>query len=86
MGDYPLPPIKTQVFLSNGAKMGGSHIGNRTEAEQMLKLAAEKDIHPIIETRRIGEEACSECVQKVDRNEVRYRFTLTGFGEVFGTA
>lgn len=86
--DQPLPQFKAQVFASNGAKMGGSHIGSKKEALEMLQLASkiyEKGIKPKIETIDISEKGCSEVVQRVKTNKVRYRVTLTGFHKAFST-
>ena len=82
--DEPLPKMMAQDFAPNGAKMGGSHIGNRPEMIAMLKLASEKGIKPWIETLDIGEKGCAEAVSRVKKNDVRYRFTLTGYEKVFG--
>ena len=73
-----------QDFAPNGAKMGGSHIGSRPECLEMLMLASEKGIKPLVQQVKIGEKGCKEVVEKVTSNEVRYRFTLTGFDEAFG--
>ncbi|KAH6684603.1 putative NADP-dependent alcohol dehydrogenase 6 [Halenospora varia] len=83
--DQPLPQIKSQAFASNAAKLTGSHIGNRPEMLSMLKLASEKGLKPMIETIDISEEGCKKAVEKVKVNDVRYRVTLIGFHEVFGT-
>ncbi|KUJ11420.1 NADPH-dependent medium chain alcohol dehydrogenase [Mollisia scopiformis] len=86
--DQPLPQFKAQVFASNGSKMGGSHIGSKKEALEMLQLASkiyEKGVKPKIETIDISEKGCSDAVQKVKTNKVRYRVTLTGFHKAFGT-
>ncbi|KAE8443382.1 hypothetical protein EG329_001941 [Mollisiaceae sp. DMI_Dod_QoI] len=86
--DEPLPQFKAQIFASNGSKMGGSHIGSKKEALEMLDLASkiyEKGIKPRIETIDISEKGCAEAVQKVKSNNVRYRVTLTGFHKAFGT-
>lgn len=76
--------MMAQDFAPNGAKMGGSHIGNRPEMLAMLKLASEKNIKPMIETLDISEKGCKEAVERVKVNDVRYRFTLTGYEKVFG--
>jgi len=83
--DKPLPEMMAQDFTTNGSKIGGSHIGSKKEAMAMLKLASEKNIHPMIETIDISEDGCSKAVQKVKVNDVRYRITLTGFHKAFGT-
>lgn len=82
--DEPLPQMMAQDFTPNGANMGGSHIGNRPEALAMLKLASEKGIHPMIETLQISEKGCAEAVERVKKNDVRYRFSLIGYDKVFG--
>ena len=81
--DKPLPQMMAQEFAPNGAKISGSHIGCRTEALEMLKLAADKKIKPYIQTLDISEKGCKEAVEKVKTNDVRYRFTLTGFEKAF---
>ena len=82
--DEPLPTIMAQDFTINGCKMGASHIGNRQEMLAMLKLASEKNIKPMIETLEISEKACAEAVERVSKNDVKYRFSLTGYDKVFG--
>lgn len=82
--DKPLPELMAQDFAPNGAKIGGSHIGSRTEALAMLKLASEKNIKPIIETIDISEEGCKKAVERVNNNDVRYRATLVNFDKAFG--
>ena len=82
--DKPLPAMMAQDFTPNGSKMGGSHIGNRPEALAMLKLASEKEIHPVIETLQISEKGCAEAVERVSKTDVRYRFSLVGYDKAFG--
>lgn len=81
--DKPLPEIKAVDFAPNGCKIGGSHIGCRPEMFQMLKLASEKNIKPVIQTLSISEKGCKEAVEKVKTNDVRYRFTLVDFDKAF---
>ncbi|KAL8661306.1 MAG: hypothetical protein Q9202_005731 [Teloschistes flavicans] len=81
--DKPLPEIMAQMFAPNGCKMGGSHIGNRPEMFQMLKLVEDKKLKPIIQPIQISEAGCKEAVVSVDNNDVRYRHTLVGFDKVF---
>ncbi|KAI4272934.1 MAG: hypothetical protein LQ337_004978 [Flavoplaca oasis] len=81
--DRALPEIKAQMFATNGCSMGGSHIGSRPEMFQMLKLASEKKLKPIIETVPISKDGCKKAVLGVSNNEVRYRYTLTDFDKAF---
>lgn len=83
--DNPLPKMMAQDFAPNGAKIGGSHIGSRPEMLAMLKLASEKNIKPMIETVDISEKGCKEAVEKVKKNDVRYRFTLVNYDKAFGS-
>ena len=82
--DEPLPTMMAQEFTLNGARMGGSNIGNRPEMLAMLKMASEQGIKPFVETIAISEMGCKEAVERLKKNDVRYRFTLTGYDEVFG--
>jgi alcohol dehydrogenase (NADP+) len=53
---------------------------------EILKLASEKNVKPMIETIPISEEGCKRAVEKVKvNNDVRYRVTLTDFDKVFGS-
>lgn len=83
--DKPMPEIKAQPFLSNGCKIAGSHIGSCPEMFAMLKLASEHNVKPWIETIPISEQGCKEAVERVYKNDVRYRITLTDFDKAFGT-
>ena len=49
-----------------------------------MKLASEKNLHPMIEQIPISEKGCKEAVEKVKKNDVRYRVTLTEFDKAFG--
>lgn len=82
--DDSLPPMPVGIFMSNGARMGGSHIGCRTEALAMLKLASEKNIKSWVETLPISAKGCKEAVERVKKNDVHYRFTLVDFDPAFG--
>ena len=50
----------------------------------MLKFISEKNLKPIVQTLPVSEKGCAEAVQKVNDNDVRYRFTLTDFDKAFG--
>ncbi|KAH9904351.1 alcohol dehydrogenase [Xylariomycetidae sp. FL2044] len=82
--DEPIPDLKPQMFMANGSSIGASHIGNRPECLAMLKLAAEKKLHPMVETLPVGEKGCAEAVERVKNNKVRYRFTLVDYEKAFG--
>lgn len=83
MPDGPLQQLTAGTFAGNGAKLTGSHLGNNQEMNAMLKLAAEKDVRPWIETLPLTESGIKEAVERVNDNKVRYRFTLTGYDKAF---
>ncbi|KAK3381649.1 chaperonin 10-like protein [Podospora didyma] len=83
--DKPLPELQAMTFASNAVKLTGSHLGNHQEMDAMLKLAAEKGISPMVETIEVSEAGIKTAIQRVHKNDVRYRFTLTGFNKAFGS-
>ena len=83
--DKPLPTLEAFTFASNAAKLTGSHLGNHQEMDDLLKLAAEKNIHPWVETIDISEKGCKEAVERVKKNDVHYRISLVGFDKAFGS-
>lgn len=42
----PIPGIPAIVYALNGSYFGGSHLGSKKEAVEMLKLAAESHLKP----------------------------------------
>jgi alcohol dehydrogenase (NADP+) len=84
MPDKPIEKLMLQQFASTGCYLGTSHIGNRQEMLSMLALAAKQNIKSWIEPIKISDEGCKEAVERVQKNKVRYRFTLVGFDEAFG--
>lgn len=83
-GDHPLPTTMAQDFAPNGCYLGASHIGNRPEMLAMLDLAAKQNIKSWIEKIPISEKGCAQAVERVSKNDIRYRFVLTDFDKVFG--
>ncbi|KAL9054297.1 MAG: hypothetical protein Q9162_004255 [Coniocarpon cinnabarinum] len=83
-GDHPLPSIDAQAFAPGQYYIGASHIGNRPEMLAMLKLVSEKNIKSWVTPIDISEAGCKEVVERVYKNDVRYRFTLTNYDKVFG--
>lgn len=82
--DEPLPPFKAQGFMANGSSIGASHIGSRPEMLDMLKFSADNKLFPMVETLPVGEKGCAEAVERVSKNKVAYRFTLTDYEKAFG--
>ncbi|EPQ51237.1 GroES-like protein [Gloeophyllum trabeum ATCC 11539] len=73
--DGPLPQLSAFDLNPNGCFLGGSRVGSKREAAEMLGLAAEKGIRPWIEEMPMREAA--QAIQRLKRNDVRYRFVLT---------
>ena len=76
--------VKTQDFLSNGCFIGASHLGSRKEVLAMLDLAVEKGVKSWVEEIEISAEGLKEALTRLHNNDVRYRFTLTGYDKCFG--
>jgi len=76
MPDDALPEIKSQTLASNGVLIGGSHIGSKKEAIEMLKLAAEKGVKSWVEELPMKE--CGKAVENVKDGKARYRYVLIG--------
>ncbi|OTA66513.1 GroES-like protein [Hypoxylon sp. EC38] len=76
--------IKPQDLLGNGCLIGASHLGSRREMLEMLQLAADKGIKSWVETVPISAENLSKTMQRLHKNDVRYRFTMTDYDKAFG--
>ncbi|TAQ85718.1 hypothetical protein B7494_g5949 [Chlorociboria aeruginascens] len=76
--------IKTQNFMMNGCLIGASHLGSRKEVLRMLDLAAEKGIESWVEEIDISAEGLKTALSRLNDNDVRYRFTMTGYDKCFG--
>jgi len=76
--------VKTQTFLNNGCLIGASHLGSRKEVLAMLKLAAEKGIESWVEEIEISAQGLKTALERVHANDVKYRFTMTGYEKEFG--
>ena len=49
----------------------------------MLQLAADREIKSWVEKIEFGEKGLTEAVTSLKKNDVRYRFTLTGYDRLF---
>ncbi|EDO16650.1 hypothetical protein Kpol_529p30 [Vanderwaltozyma polyspora DSM 70294] len=67
-----------------GVTIGNSALGSRKEIEQLLKLVVDKDIKIWVEQLQVGEAGVAEAFERMDKGQVRYRFTLMGFDKEFG--
>jgi alcohol dehydrogenase (NADP+) len=71
--------------MDNHCTFQTTHVGSKKECLAMLDLALKKGIHPMVETVEISKEGCKEVVTRVQKSDVRYRFTLVGYDKVFGS-
>ncbi|KAI0480091.1 GroES-like protein [Xylariaceae sp. FL0804] len=76
--------IKPQDLNPNGCLIGASHLGSRREMLDMFRLAADKGIESWVETVPLSAENLAATMQRLNRNDVRYRFTMTDYDKVFG--
>jgi len=76
--------MMAQQFAPNGATIGASHIGNRPEMLAMFELASKNQIKSWVEEIDISEKGLKEALERLSKNDVRYRFCLTGFDKAFG--
>lgn len=76
--------IKPQDLITNGCLIGSSHLGSRREMLEMLQLAADKNVKSWVETVPISADNLSKTLQKLHKNDVRYRFTMVDYDKAFG--
>ena len=74
MPEEGLTNISSQALSGNAAALASSHIGCRTEALAMLKLASEKGIKPWINVMPMKD--CAKAIDDVADGSVRYRTIL----------
>ncbi|KAH8658504.1 zinc-binding dehydrogenase [Xylariales sp. PMI_506] len=75
-----LPPINAFTLVSNGIKVGGSHIGSPSDIERMLKVAAEKQVKPWVKPVSMAD--ANKAILDVAEGKARYRYVLVN--ENFG--
>lgn len=76
--------IQNQDFIPNGCFIGSSHLGSRKETLDMLQLAADKGIHTWVEEVPLSAENLKTSLNRLAKSDVKYRFCLTNYEDVFG--
>jgi alcohol dehydrogenase (NADP+) len=71
-------------MLMSSISVGGSCIGSPKDIEYMLKIASEHNIKPMIETIDINVENVKTAWERMVKNDVKFRFVLTGYDKYFG--
>ncbi|TVY68659.1 putative formaldehyde dehydrogenase AdhA [Lachnellula suecica] len=69
-----LPNFSAFAFIAKGCKFGGSMIGSPADIAGMLKFAAEKKVHPVIQERPLKD--ANQAVIDMDNGKARYRYVL----------
>ncbi|GMM57861.1 hypothetical protein DAKH74_044770 [Maudiozyma humilis] len=77
--------LEMSAFALRGVTVGNSQLGSPQELRDLLELAAAKGFRPWVETLPVGVEGVSQALTRMDKGDVRYRFTLTEFDKEFGT-
>ncbi|PCH43599.1 GroES-like protein [Wolfiporia cocos MD-104 SS10] len=72
--DQPLPSIHPFDVAPNGCLVGGSAIGSKKEALEMLELARSKGVKPWIE--ELPMKDFKKALEAVKANKARYRYVL----------
>ncbi|CCF59787.1 hypothetical protein KAFR_0H03770 [Kazachstania africana CBS 2517] len=66
-----------------GVKIGNSGIGSVMEIKTMLDLVAKNNIKIWVETVPISEKGVTEVFERMEKGDVRYRFTLVDYDKEF---
>jgi len=56
------------------ARVAGSMIASPSEIREMLELAADKHVHPLVEERAMKD--ANEAIVDMDKGKARYRYVL----------
>lgn len=66
-----------------GVSIANSILGSIAEMKQLLKLVSENNIKIWVETLPVGEAGVKEAFERMDKGDVRYRFTLVDYEKEF---
>lgn len=66
--------VNALTYVMGRRRVSGSGTGGLPETQEMLELAAAKNVHP--ETELIRMEQIAEAYERVERGDVRYRFVI----------
>lgn len=75
--------LSLRPFGLMGVSIGNSMLGSIEEVKELLQLVADNDIKIWVETLPVGEKGVSEAFERMDKGDVRYRFTLVDFDKEF---
>lgn len=80
--EKPLALNPFELIMSN-ASIGGVVAGSPSQIRKMLELASKHNITPMVELLDINEENITKAWNRVDKNDVKFRFVLTGYDKYF---
>jgi D-arabinose 1-dehydrogenase-like Zn-dependent alcohol dehydrogenase len=69
-----LPPINVFTLLASGIKIGGSAIGSPAEISEMLILARDEKIKPMVQLRPLAD--ANQAIVDMAAGKARYRYVL----------
>ncbi|KZF19134.1 NAD(P)-binding protein [Xylona heveae TC161] len=69
-----LPPLNAHWLIGKGVKLGGSLIGPPSVIREMLELAVEKRVRPIVQERRMKD--ANQALLDMQNGLARYRYVL----------
>ncbi|OCH93100.1 GroES-like protein [Obba rivulosa] len=72
--DNPLPPVHPFDLTYNGCYIGGTHMGSKREAVEMLQLAADKGVKPWVQELPMSQ--AKQAIEGVKTGKARYRYVL----------
>lgn len=75
--------LSMKPFGLAGVTIGNSGIGSVKEIKTLLDMVAKKNLKIWVETVPISEDGVHEVLDRMDKGDVRYRFTLTDYDKEF---
>lgn len=75
--------VSPYFLIKSNLNVKASTLGSPEEIEYMLEFAAKNNIKPWVQTMDISEESLSTAWKRLQKGDVRYRFTLTGYDKFF---
>lgn len=76
VSDDPVMKLPYGSMLQNEHKMTGSLVASRQVQTLMLDFAARHNISAAIEEMEMTKENLDKCIERLEKNDVRYRFVL----------
>ncbi|CCK69123.1 NAD(P)-dependent alcohol dehydrogenase KNAG_0B06990 [Huiozyma naganishii CBS 8797] len=75
--------LKLKPFGLVGVSIANSLLGSMKELKELLELVAKNNIKIWVETIPIGEKGVNEAFTRMEKGDVRYRFTLVDYDKAF---